>query len=498
MRVLSLKKKGVPKLLISVLLSGITLGITTAQVNASPPATTQKVMTLDQAIQIALEYDAWQPSNQFSQQALLSDSVAAGALPNPKLTAALANIPTDSFDFNQEAMTQLVVGISQMFPRGDTLSLKQQQMQQMSEQYPYMREERRARVVLNVTQLWMDAYKARQSIALIQKDRALFDQLVDVSLASYSSAVGRTQQQDVVRAELERTRLEDRLTQLQQQQEMQEQQLGEWLRPVTTVHMKSGPVWASQWASSWGSADRFGLPAESSVDSLVALPKIEILEPALSGLSQAPDDQMLAEYFVLHPVVLQLDKVLDTKVTEVELAEQKYKPEWGVSANYGYRGSDASGRERADLLSVGVTLDIPLFSTVKEDHAVKSAVARSEAIKIDRHLLLRQMISAFNTAKAQQVRLDQREQLFTTRLLPQMHQQAQAALNAYRADNGDFSEVVRARIAELNAKIDALSIAVDQQKVVAQINYLLTQHIEQPSAVNMDKSMPLIQTGVEK
>ena len=42
-------------------------------------------------------------------------------------------------------------------------------------------------------------------------------------------------------------------------------------------------------------------------------------------------------------------------------------------------------------------------------------------------------------------------------------------------DNGDFAEAVRARIAELNAKIEALSLAVEREQVIARINYLLTQ-----------------------
>ena len=54
-----------------------------------------------------------------------------------------------------------------------------------------------------------------------------------------------------------------------------------------------------------------------------------------------------------------------------------------------------------------------------------------------------------------------------------MDEQAEASLNAYTNDNGDFSEVVRARIAELNARIEALNINVDIQKSISKINYFL-------------------------
>jgi hypothetical protein len=54
-----------------------------------------------------------------------------------------------------------------------------------------------------------------------------------------------------------------------------------------------------------------------------------------------------------------------------------------------------------------------------------------------------------------------------------MAEQAKAALAAYNNDDGDFAEAVRARIAELNARIESLDIAVARQKTIAQINYLL-------------------------
>jgi hypothetical protein len=52
-----------------------------------------------------------------------------------------------------------------------------------------------------------------------------------------------------------------------------------------------------------------------------------------------------------------------------------------------------------------------------------------------------------------------------------MQAQAEASLTAYTTDDGDFSEVVRARIDELNARIDALDIQIDRLKTISQLNY---------------------------
>jgi hypothetical protein len=62
--------------------------------------------------------------------------------------------------------------------------------------------------------------------------------------------------------------------------------------------------------------------------------------------------------------------------------------------------------------------------------------------------------------------------LYEEKLLPQIHNQAEASLTSYTNDDGDFSEVVRARIAELNAEIDFLAINVQKQKITLEINYL--------------------------
>ena len=77
------------------------------------------------------------------------------------------------------------------------------------------------------------------------------------------------------------------------------------------------------------------------------------------------------------------------------------------------------------------------------------------------------------------VRLNERQKLYQERLLPQMHDQAEASLTAYTNDDGDFAEVVRSRIAELNASIDALNINVERQKSIIQLNYFFMNSADQ-------------------
>ena len=406
---------------------------------------------------MAREQDPWLQGSHHSQRSMEEMSVASGTLPDPKVSLTFANLPTDTWDFSQEPMTQFKVGITQMFPRGDLRELKQKQLQLRSAVMPFERQERLAQIQLQVSRLWLETWKSQASIDLIERNRYLFEQMSEISQSNYSSALGRTRQQDVIRAQLELTRIEDRLTQLQQQRDSGLATLSQWLGNIQEAPPEEQDATAL-------------LIASPQIDLPKRLPAIAMLVPS-SAMNPVTDWQQLAPYFMQHPSVRMLDQEIVATGADVELAKQKYKPEWGLNASYGYRDEDAMGNERADFFSVGVSFDLPVFTGNRQDREVSSAVSKVEAIKTRKWLRLKSLLSEFEAARAQWTRLGQRYQLYQQTLLPQMHEQAEAALTAYTNDNGDFAEVMRARIAELNAQIDALVIAVQQQQTTAQLNY---------------------------
>ncbi|MCF6194498.1 MAG: TolC family protein [Kangiellaceae bacterium] len=412
-------------------------------------------LSLDLAIEQAQQNDPWIAENKLMQQALDSKSIAVGALPDPVASVSLLNMPIDGYDFNQENMTQLKMGISQMFPRGDTLRLQTQKLQRLNEQNPYLRLDRKAQIAVRVATLWFDVFNAKESIRLIEQDRDLFEQLLEISTASYSTAFGGTQQQDVVRAQLELTRLDDRLTKLKQKQDVAQKKLGQWV--------------SGQFAGQYTTQTDY-----SAIDiNSQSLPDLVMRSPELLDIDDSELSEKLASYLVRHPSVLALESRIQASETDVELSRQKYKPQWGLNAAYSYRADTPSGRSRADFLSLGINFDLPLFTENKQDKYLQASVSESEAIKTQKWLLLRKMIADFQANKVQLHRLEQRSQLYEKELLPKIREQAEAALTAYTNDEGDFAEVVRARIDVLDAEIDNLGINVDSQKTISQLNYYL-------------------------
>jgi len=155
---------------------------------------------------------------------------------------------------------------------------------------------------------------------LIERDRNLFEQLVDVAESNYGSALNRSRQQDVVRAQLEMTRLEDRLTDLRRREAAARRRLGEWIGPRA---------------------------AERSL--IGALPESAAIYPGPQVVLADASNRAVTDTLMNHPEIRVLDKRISVATNEADLARQKYWPEWGVTASYGYRDRAPGGQDRADL-----------------------------------------------------------------------------------------------------------------------------------------------------
>ena len=415
-----------------------------------------KELSLNSAIELAQKNDLWLTANYQQQKSIDTMSIAANTFPDATVSLNFANLPTDTFQFGKDPMSQFKVGVSQAIPRGDSLKIRQEQLQLESSQYPYLRLDRMAKIKVIASELWFDAYKAQQSIALIAENYALFEQLTDVAQARYSTAVGKTRQQDIIHAQLEVTRLEDRLAILNQQLSTSKSQLLQWI----------SQYYLNQQAESLQS-----LTSTTMTELLIAknLPEQILLNEELYQ-SNNTQQALLLTLLNQHPALLALTQKIKTTSKGIELAKQKFKPQWAVNASYGVRNS-TTNIERPDLFSVGVSFDLPFFTENKQDNELKSAQSKTASVKSSKWLLLRQLFTNFEASKSLLMRTQAREQLYQEKLLPQIYQQAEATLNAYTSDDGDFAEVARSRIAVLNAEIDMLGIRVDKQKAITKLNY---------------------------
>ncbi|MCV2404122.1 TolC family protein [Marinomonas sp. C2222] len=409
-------------------------------------------LTLQDAINKAVSEDEWLTSSFHKEVALRELSQGSTSLPDPKVSLGLLNMPTDSFDFNQEAMTQLSFSISQTFPAGDTLRLMGEKYSALGDQMPLERDNRRAILTMEVSKLWLSAYQYEESMKLVLRNKKLFEQLHDVVESSYSSAYGAAKQQDLVRSELELIKLDHRLAELQQGRRHTLSKLMQYISLAPNE--------------------------KSSIDDGIQLVgEGKIIRSLLSPQPYSAGD--LSKRLLQHPMVKVVEAKSSSAQIDKALAEQKYEPQWGISLGYGYRGDDPSGNSRADLASVVASVSLPIFSSRSQDAQVKAAALKVESIVSEKQLVLNELRAKYLSLTSDIESLEGRVELYQSQLIPSYQQSVQTTLNAYTSNDGFFTEVVQARIAILNAQIELLSIRVERLKRLAELNYVLASVAEE-------------------
>ncbi len=403
------------------------IAVLTAIVAANPvQAQPDTPLTLAEAEDLALAAEPGQQALQAQAAALDERAVVAGELPDPMLRVGLNNFPLESGGFSTEGMTQVMVGYRQAFPAGKTRSLSFERFSLLSDQMSENAEARGRNVRTATQKAWLELYFLGRADALIQETRPFFADLAEITRSLY--AVGRKNQQDVLRAELELSRLDDRLIDIERRRARARAALAEWIgaeaeRPIAT----NFPHWET-------------LPALADLQS---------------GLLQ-------------HPALLAADAQVDASEAGVKVADQRSKPNWALDVGYGYReGNLPNGEPRSDLVTVGVTVGLPFFRKKSVDSTLSAALQERTAARSSKLRLERELGRQLEAEHAQWRELTRRLALYDAQILTQAKDQADAALLAYQSDVGDFADVMRAYISYLNTRIEHLRLSVDRAQSYA-------------------------------
>ena len=385
-------------------------------------------LTIAEAEKLALAAEPGQQALRARAAALEEQAVVAGALPDPMLRVGLNNYPIQSGGFTTEGMTDAGAVYRQAFPRGDTRSLSERKFNRLADAQAREADARGDDVLAAARVAWLDLYYWSKAGDLVRESRPFFDDLATITRSLY--AVGRRNQQDVLRAELELSRLDDRLIDIERQQRRARAQLREWI------------------------GDEAGRRVADKLPHWDDAPPLEDLLAALRA----------------HPALQAADARIAAQDTSVELAEQRSKPGWSLDVGYSYRnGSLPSGDPRSDFVTVGVTVDLPFFSSKSVDSTLSAALQDRTAALAEKERLLRSLESRLGAEYARWEELSRRLDLYENRILVQANDHAQAALLAYQNDRGDFADVMRGYIDDLNTRIDYVRLNVEREQAYAML-----------------------------
>ena len=381
-------------------------------------------LTVAEAEDLALLNEPGRAALLARSDAMQERAVAAGQLPDPTLRVGLANYPIDGGGFSTEAMTQAQVGVRQAFPRGR--SSGSEQSRAAAEALSRSADARGRDVLMAARTAWLDAYYAQQAWMIVNESRPFFEDLVTITRSMYS--VGRKSQHDVLRAELELSRLDDRIIEIGRARSAARATLSRWIgeaavRPVA----QTLPRWSAP--------------------------------PALTDLYARLES---------HPSLVAADADVTARHAAVRRAEDRKKPDWALDLGYGYRdGFQPDGSPRSDFVSLSVSVDLPFFSENRQDRKLAAALSERRAASQARAALKARLRSELDAEFARWTDLARRLALYKSRILDQSEGQARAALLAYQSDAGDFADVMRSHIDDLNTRLDHIRLQVERAQSYA-------------------------------
>ncbi|RJG47481.1 TolC family protein [Motilimonas pumila] len=429
-------------IVIRPVLGGLVLAATSAAAHtpnyASDAEITAATDTLTALINAALTADPARQKYQAQSLAMQQTGVASATLMDPKMKVGVGGLPVDSFKFDQDPMTNISVGLMQQFERGDTLALRQRQANQQAGAMALQVAVRERELANTLTQLWLELGYQQVAEAILLQNQDLLQQLHRLVRTNYS--VGKSEAQDLLNSELQLAKLDEKLQANQQSQRRLQAQFSQWL----------------------GSA---GLPLHQ-VDLAANQLRWPNLQPQLQQLANQTE---YFNYLKQHPLVQMAQTQIASSQTQVALAEQAYQPQFAVEVMYAHRQADnMMGEPASDLLSAYLTVDLPFSTSRRQDKQLSAAQYQVGAARLQKDDLLLQMNAKLNALLVDRNNLSQRIERYQSRLLPQAQARISAVERGYNNHTAEFNDVI-------SASQDALALALEQQRLLTDINIVNSQ-----------------------
>ncbi len=355
-----------------------------------------------------------------------------GQLPDPVLTLGAQNLPADTLALDQSGMSMLGVGLSQKFPPPGKLGLIHRKLERDAAVLRYRMLNLKAGVVRAVRRAWLALYYDDRALDVLHDSQALYHQIEGAALVRYRA--GRGQAADVLKARLAADDLIDQEDALRSRRSQAQSRLAQLL----------------------------DLPSDGRITVTQAFPRLPAVPPLAALLKD----------LVHHPVVVAQDDVIRAAQLNVTAARRDFYPSYEISAGYAHRATP--GVRAPNLVSVGVSLSLPLFPGQRQDARLRRREAQTQAARDQRDGLLLNLRQQAQSRYAEYDALTRRIQLLQQTLVPEARKTAAISLLAYRMGALPLTEALRARRTVLNQTLRLWRLKTDLARVTADLDYLAT------------------------
>lgn len=355
-------------------------------------------------------------------------------LPDPTLTLGLMNLPTNTFSFTQEPMTGKVVGLSQAVPFPGKLGAIQDVAMKDTEIIQQEVIDTKNEIIRDVSQNYYELIYIRKSIEIARQNLRLLKSIAEVVRTNY--LLSKESQENLFKAELEITNLNDKIKELQSRE--------------NTITAK--------------------------LNALLLRPqKNEILTDDLSAFKYYDFSQKELDSLALQNRPFLKGIFLAKKKTELQekLAKYDYLPNLNFSIQYSQRESiDAANTSLTDFASFIIGISLPLNYGGKVSSKIQETEALQNMYAEQYNLALQMLNAALGTSISKLNSLKERIKLVEEIQLPQAHMTLSAALSSYQVAEIDFINVIDAQNKLYQIETNLYSLINDYLKETSELEFL--------------------------
>ena len=340
-------------------------------------------------------------------------------LPDPRLQLGYQRMPMT------EPLQGAMYGFGQEIPFPGKLRLKGEVAQSEVERLEQEFNATRLRFIASLKEAYFNLHFIHKSTEIVEKNKVLLMQFEKTAKARYS--VGQAAQQDVFRAQVEISRVLDRLAVLDQQKES--------LHAAINRLVNRPPAGA------------LGTPEEIHTT---------ILTIPLQELNRRTDE--------FSPALLATARSIDRSERSVSLANRQYYPDFDVTA-LGLRND----RTNDNGYQVMLGIKIPLFYETKQKQGVREARASLEGAREDFTATRQDLLFQVKDGFVQAQRAERLITLLRDAIIPQATLGLQAAQAGYAVGKVDFLTLLNSLLTLQESQLELHSEMVSHERAVARL-----------------------------
>lgn len=386
------------------------------------------VLTLAQVQHLATDEQPQLAAQAAQVRAFDARAVSASQLPAPQLMAGVQDLPVnreDAYSLRRDDFTMFTVGITQEFTRASKLELRGEKQRLMARGAQDQLDEMQRRIKREAGLAYLDLYLPEQAESLISA--MLVEAERSQQAAEIAYRAGKNEQADVLAADVSLSLLRDKQAEYEQMSEHARRLLARWIGDTAGAH-----------------AD---------------------LKPPI--FAEAPSLSAITASLLKHPALRAFESNRDVAQNEVALSKQAYKPDWRMELGYGHRV------DYADLVTLKVGVDLPVFTHNRQDSDAAAARADAEQADAQRDDALREFTTQVSVAHHDWERVTERVKNFDNIVLPQARARVDAAMASYSAGRGTLTALLDARRSLLDVQLQRLTLAVDALRNRLNLEYFI-------------------------